>query len=266
MEYTELRPGSLYNFINYVREFDLPVEDAMDIALSIESGDDVGDKETMVLVAELFNKYILKNKKIDLKYIFEEEAPSNYFKEIGTELLKDNIYLLDEIGYKLMKVFEELHNREVNKLTNIVGFPMYCENSDLKIVASLPFPYGGIYNVYKLYLPVYCLLFHLGIDLIELDDSFGPILSDEFEDSIYRYVEDYLEDNSIYRYGHLKTELSLLPISYKPLFPSSAPSGKQAHAERRCKCFEFEDYKRNISKVICEVNPVFSENIWIPEE
>lgn len=264
MKLTDLRPGYLYGFLERL-SYDDNDQEKWGMALEDQKNQNVSEfyDSHLVEVVKCINEYVLESEKIDPKYIWQK-APEGYFERIGKKLLEDNYDMEGPIGYKLMKVFEKIHDEKATNFRYALGFGIYIESNNPAVVECLPIQYGGIYNVMRLANSVLPFLVHMGLNLITLDSNCKVTLSHKMEQAIKEYVQEYIDENSIYRFGHAVTELRFLQYSYDPIKIENAPAGKEKFFQRRIDELHDEYFGRKLIKIVGKVNPVFGENFWIP--
>lgn len=265
MKLTDLRPGYLYEFL-YRLEFDsLNADKKWEEELDNQKNDNMSDicKEDMEDIVKFFNEEVMEDEKIDSKYIWGP-APKGYFEKLGKKLLEDNFDSLSGISYKVVKVIERIHDKKALNYRYAIGFRLYVENGAPDALECIPLPYGGIYCVKKYAYMVLPLLAHLGLDIIKFDYNYKIELSSDLEKGITDYVQEYIDCNSLYRFGHAVTEIKLLQYTYDPLKVENAPAGKGVFFERRIEEMQEDYYVRKLMKIAGKVNPVWGENFWIP--
>lgn len=268
MDFKDLRPATLYNFIQSVK-FGTSIEDALVQAYSIEAGFlELSDsaKDVMLEVCEMFNKHVLGETKIDVKYLWSEQAPEGYFINIGKEVLEKNYNFTSTIATSLIPVFERLHDIEVSKLYNSMDFKINIIYKSPDVLKSLPFVYGGVYNLKDYALPIFTLLVHLGLDIIDLDDNLDPIFHDLLINEVNLYVQEFIDKNLIYLFKYAKKQIMKLPYEYKPIQMEMAIPGKEKYQQRRLDLLCDENVAAEIIKIVGKVNKVFAENFWIPKD
>lgn len=266
MELRDFRPAILYNLLMALDTNIFDVETGIATSLGYQNGiEEVAEysKNNMRLVAECLNEYLLEDEKIDYKYLYEEDAPEGYFENLGKKLLKKHFDSLYSIASEVVKAMAKYHDTKVS--TNVPNYKLLVMTKSDKCVESLPFYYGGAYLVKKYGLEFYSILLHMGINLIDIDDDYVPILHDKFIEAINDACGYYIEDNMIYRFTHMKNEIKSLPMTYEPLFPRSIPEKYKEKAEKRNEIIADEYFAKEIVKVIVRLNTVFNENIWIPD-
>lgn len=271
MEVNELRPAILYDLYQKLKfhdnisqeKFDEAIGEAYLCQMGIDEIPEYAIK-TMELVAKSINEHVFKKSKIDLKYLSSDEAPEGYFEEMGKKMLNENYDSLHEISYKLINAMVMFHDAQVPN--NSRSFKLSVMMKKPSCVESLPFYYGGEYLVKKYATAYYCLLAQMGINLIELDDNLNPILQSQLFEAVELACQNYIDDNMIYRFGHARREINSLPISYFPLFPNNTPDELKSHAEKRDEIMQDDKSAGIIIQVVAKVNPVWSENFWIPQD
>ena len=105
---------------------------------------------------------------------------------------------------------------------------------------------------------------HMGFDLLDLDYNYNLKVSPKMEKGVNDYVQEYIDDNSIFRFSHAVNELKYIEFSYDPIKVENAPAGKEKYFQRRIDEMKDEYFGRKLIKIVGKVNPVFGENFWIP--
>lgn len=265
MNLTKLKPGYLYGFLESINFDSSNPEEKWESALESQTNESISEYHNshLVNVVNYINEFVLKEDKIDPRYIWED-APVGYFKKIGQKLLDDNYSLMDVIAYKFVKVIEKIHDEKANNFRYALGFGLYIENGKYEAVECLPFQYGGIYNVKRVANSLMPFFLHMGFDLLDLDYNYNLKVSPKMEQGVNDYVQEYIDENSIYRFSHAVNELKYVEFSYDPIKVENAPAGKEKYFQRRIDEMKDEYYGRKLIKIVGKVNPVFGENFWIP--
>ena len=267
MELKELRPGYLFSFLKSATFGETNPEECLCEALEKQENGEVSEfaKEELERVLEIINEEVLVGNEIDPKYIFEQ-APKDYFIKIGKKLLSDSYDCIPVVTDKFVKVFERIHDIKANNFRYAVGFGLYIENDNPAVLECLPFQFAGCYSVEKYGHLVYPFISAMGFDFIELADDFQPVLSVRMEKSVNDYVQEYIDREALYRFGHAVNQIKFLEYEYDPIKVENAPAGKEKYFQRRIEEMQDDYFARKAMKIAARYNPVFGENFWIPED
>ena len=265
MDLKELRPGYLYGFLQSVTFENPDSEQCFCQSFESQENGEVSEfaKEELEAVVDIINEELLVGNEIDPKYIFEK-APKDYFINIGKKLIRDSYDFMSVVCDKFVKVFERIHDKKANNFRYALGFGMYIENDNPAVAECLPFPFAGCYSVRKYGHLVYPFLIHMGLDLLELTDDYQTILSLTMEKSVCNYVQEYIDINGVYRFGHAVNQIKFLEYEYDPIKVENAPAGKEKYFQRRIEEMKDDYFARKAMKIVAKINPVFGDNFWIP--
>lgn len=216
-------------------------------------------KDDMDLVINCLNQYVFKNIEVfDNDYLYKKEFDKKYFEEYGNKIKE--IYSKYELYDNILNAVSSFH--DVKVMSDYAFFVSNVMFNNPDALDSLPFAFIGPKRMSKHLIYFDVILNRMGIHLGSIVD--GNILPcDILKERYNKIIDDYKDNNMLYRYSRVVRFIQDLPNTYPSLFKENINESYKS-IEKRLKLFKDEVVAKKILYHVYNENPHFFSDISIP--